>query len=473
MAKISIPGGGVGGLDPDELTAVAADVRKGKIAGVNGSDDPVTGTLDIPAANILAGKSIGGVAGTATNDGTITAGCVYSGKIGYSNGVKITGTMTVGSILNFSAQAYSGRQILLKWQNPYAATGKPFSGVMINYSTSGYPGTGGTRIYTGFGNNSASGGWSQVIATLPALNTTYYFSCIPYSSCSAGDLWGNTLNASAATQSELWLTFTSSQNYTIPSGFNTADFFTVGGGASGDAGDVSAGGGEGGGGGGGGYTSTIKNLSVSSGQVLAIVVGSGGISSTTIAKAGNSTSITRNGTVICSAEGGKSNNGGSGGGACGYEHATTAPRSGGCHGGSDGSAGYGQDGHNGTPGGVIGGSYSGTGQGTTTRAWGASSGALYSGGGGGGGSTYGTGGVTPTSGGNGGAGGGGRGGNSAWEDYSEDLGSSYYSGTPGSPGGANTGGGGGGSGWQSRAVGKYDRLPSGAGGSGVALVHLY
>lgn len=93
MSKVIISGGGAGGLDPDELTAVAADVRKGKIAGVNGSDDPVTGTLDIPAANILAGKSIGGVAGTATNDGTITAAEMASGKIAYSKGSKITGTL--------------------------------------------------------------------------------------------------------------------------------------------------------------------------------------------------------------------------------------------------------------------------------------------------------------------------------------------------------------------------------------------
>jgi len=105
----------------------------------NGSDGYVTpntlfaipsGTMatagGMTAAKVLAGQSAFGISGTATNDATATDGYVYSGKTYYRNGVKGTGTMTVGSILSFSAAAYSTTQILLTWQNPYAATGKPF-----------------------------------------------------------------------------------------------------------------------------------------------------------------------------------------------------------------------------------------------------------------------------------------------------------------------------------------------------------
>ena len=302
--------------------------------------------------------------------------------------------MTVGSILNFSAAAYSGKQILLKWQNPYAASGKPFSGVAINYSTGSYPGVlSGTRIYTGYGNNSSSGGWSQAIVTLPTLNTTYYFSCTSYCTCSAGDLYGNTINSSAKTQTELWLTFITSQNYTIPAGYNKIDLFAVGGGASGKAGDLETNG-YGGGGGGGGYTSTVNNISITNGQVLLITVGSGGTSpNTAISNSGGTSSITRSGTLLCSATGGNGNNtisygnygtsGGSGGGSAGYLHGNRSSVIG-CNGGSNGNAGKGTDGYNGVSGGVTGATGSGSGQGSTTRAWGTSNGTLYSGGGGGG-----------------------------------------------------------------------------------------
>ena len=47
--------------------------------------------------------------------------------------------MTVNSLLSFSVAAYSGRRVLLKWQNPYAAAGKPYSGVIIKASRGGYP----------------------------------------------------------------------------------------------------------------------------------------------------------------------------------------------------------------------------------------------------------------------------------------------------------------------------------------------
>lgn len=293
MGKMIISGGG--GITLDEVTGTPSDLIKGKNAYLQGSDEPQMGTLELT--------------------GNATAAYVYSGKTFYSTDpkLKLTGTMTVNSILSFSAQAYSGRQVLLKWQNPYAATGKPFSGIHVWYSTSGYPGAGGgTWIYSGYGGNAASGGWCQAVVTLPNLSTTYYFTACSYVTCSAGDMWGTAFNAAAATSADQWLTFTWSQNYTVPGGYQAADICCVGGGAgSGMYSDVS-------GGGGGGYVTNSYGLGVSGGQVLTIVIGAGGVG----AKAGGGASYIAN---MASANGAPSlaaitrhgGNGGSGGGAGG------------------------------------------------------------------------------------------------------------------------------------------------------------
>ena len=356
----------------------------------NGSDGYVTpntlfaipaGTMatagGMTAAKVLAGQSAFGISGTATNDATATDGYVYSGKTYYRNGVKGTGTMTVGSILSFSAAAYSTTQILLTWQNPYAATGKPFSGVFINYSTSGYPGTGGTRIYTGVGSNSAAGGTSTAIVTMPSVGTTYYFSLTPYCTTSAGEIRGSSLNATAKTTASGRQSFTASTTFTVPSGVRTINVHCTGGGGKG--GFYSSTDRYGGGGGGGGYTSYKTSISVTPGNILTIIVGAGGVSNTYI---GGSSSATLNSTVLVSANGGNYGNqsvtyylpgyGGSGGGYGGVpEHSN------GHDGGSNGSGGMNSIDNEITSG-------SGAGQGITTREMGSSSGTLYSGGGGGG-----------------------------------------------------------------------------------------
>ena len=110
----------------------------------------------------------------------------------------------------------------------------------------------------------APGGWSQAIVTLPNLNTTYYFSCTAYSSCSVGDILGNTMNASCKTSGNIDKTITFSQNYTVPAGYNYVDIFCVGGGGGGRGGWMDRTNYQyAGGGGGGGYTSTASNVSVS------------------------------------------------------------------------------------------------------------------------------------------------------------------------------------------------------------------
>ena len=108
---------------------------------------------------LMTGGSGGG---TGSDECTATLDHVLAGKTAVtsdSNDEPGTGRMTVNSLLSFSVAAYSGRRVLAKWQNPKAAAGKPYSGVYIRYSSSGYPGkTGGVQIYKGAGNNTASEG---------------------------------------------------------------------------------------------------------------------------------------------------------------------------------------------------------------------------------------------------------------------------------------------------------------------------
>lgn len=173
------------------------------------------------------------------------------------------------------------------------------------------------------------------------------------------------------------ITITTSTTLQVPENFPLCDLFAVGGGASGAAGFCSSVANTAVGGGGGGYTATAKNQNIS-GKKLVITIGAGGNAvtissgSNVSGKNGGTTTITANGSLILSAAGGyggrlsnssnPSGNGGSGGGYSGQQDSTSR------NGGSDGSDGVS---------GVC------KGQGTTTRAFGESSGTLYSGAGGG------------------------------------------------------------------------------------------
>jgi len=401
-----------GGAPTDELTATPGEVMKGyKFLG-SGSDEEQTGTLELT--------------------GNAAVNHVLQGETFYNTNPKqkLTGTMTVNSILSFSVAAYSGRRVLAKWQNPKAAIGKPYSGVYIRYSTSGYPGkTGGTQIYKGAGSNTASEGQSQAYLDLPALNTTYYLSIYPYVTCSAGEMTGAVINATVKTSTQLTVTIKGTQTYTIPAGFSRMDAFAVGGGGLGSSSDYSNK--TGGGGGGGGYTKTVKGIAITPGQTLACTVGPGATSSVN----GNPSTIVRNGTTLISAGGGKgiqkSSSGSDGGSGGGRGNSS-----------GDGYAG-GSDGRDGG-----GGLYVGSGQGSTTRAFEEPSGTLYAGGGGGGAGKNGSGGP-------GGSGGGGKGGNLS---------------SNGSNGSANTGGGGGGGGMYAYGT---NESQGGSGGSGIILLRLY
>lgn len=174
-----------------------------------------------------------------------------------------------------------------------------------------------------------------------------------------GELYGSVINATAKTLAEINEVFTASQSYTIPAGYTQADVFAVGGGGSSYNKSDSASGFSVGGGG-GGYAVNNYNVAISPGATLNIIVGAGGESGGN----GGTSYISNIGTT---ADGGKgcirttsssgkfyAGNGGSGGGGGG--NSSNA----GANGGTDGANG-----------GSNGGSYiGGTGQGTTTRAWG-------------------------------------------------------------------------------------------------------
>ncbi len=396
---------------------------------------------------------IHGSGGADTDGLTAIAAHVLNGEIFYGadSDEPQRGTMTVNSILSFSVAAYSGRRVLLKWQNPYAAPGKPYCGVIIKASTGGYPAWNAPAwdaIYAGAGDNVTPGGWSQAFMDLPALNTTYYFTCFGYATTNFGEIYSpvydpsSVKNAVYTTVGPSLVTIAGTQDYVIPDGFTSADIFCVGGGGSGGNGyrftkEAYQ---QGGGGGGGGYTATVSNIGVAAGQVLNCVVGAGGAPNGTLSGAGGTggtTSVSRSGAVLCTANGGyggfnansgSGSSGGSAGGSGGYNDLDPNPFI------RAGDAGY-SDGK---------GTSAHPGQRRTTRAFGEAGNTLYAGGGGGGGVTHGGPGA-------GGAGGGGAG--------------SYDT---GSPGGANTGGGGGGGGGDLYGTAEW----GGSGGSGVILIRL-
>ena len=262
---------------------------------------------------LMTGGSGGG---TGSDECTATLDHVLAGETAVtsdSNDEPGTGRMTVNSLLSFSVAAYSGRRVLLKWQNPYAAAGKPYSGVIIKASRGGYPAWNASAwdaIFSGAGNNVAPGAWSQAFMDLPALNTTYYFTALTYAITSLGEIYSPVYDPSTvkyavcATNGPAVVTITGTQNYVIPEGYTQADIFCVGGGGGGGAGYRFTGIAyeQGGGGGGGGYTATALNIGVAAGQIMNCVIGNGGGQNTAIngpGGTGGTTSVSRGGIVFC------------------------------------------------------------------------------------------------------------------------------------------------------------------------------
>lgn len=350
------------GYYPNEFSNSECEVRI--------AQTQIASAVGLTATKLLAGQSALGVTGTATSDATATANYIYTGKTAYKNGQKITGTMTVSSILSFDYAAYSTTQIMVKWQNPSKG---PFSGVVICAKTGGYPTSpNDNRKYTGYGDNKNASAWSNTIIGGLTPGTTYYFRMWWYASCSAGDMFSSSAKQfTCATIASGRKVFTSSTTWTVPTGVKSINIHCTGPGSDGrKAGHVGLNRGVAGGGGGGGCTAYQKNITVTPGQIITISVGASCASNSTNAA---SSSASLNGVVLVTAKG-------SPGGRFIGSHTMHYP----AYGASDGGTGAkgGLDGEFYAP--KIGGSNGGGNlQSTTTREFG--TGTLYSAGGGGGG----------------------------------------------------------------------------------------
>ena len=329
-----------------------------------------------------------------------------------------------------------------------------WTGVNLRRNTGSAPTnrTAGTSVYTGNGNtgivlNNSSTVTGYTNTGLTA-NTTYYYSIFSYLTINGTNYWTTTYKSASGTAANYVgtvSTISSTQSWSVPTGWRTIQIFAVGGGGGGGYG------GNYGGGGGGGYAGTSGNINVTPGASYTATIGSGGSAGTSSSNAGGTGGTTSLGSLF-SKGGGQGaqfyqanergyvgyHSGGDGGSGGGAKPCTSegSYQDGGANGGSNGDHG-GNSQYNNTPRYYIG----GTGQGPTTKAWG--NGTLYAGGGGGGGHTASHG---P---GSGGSGGGGTG---------------AYSGAAGSNGSANTGGGGGG-GWCGTT-----KTNGGKGGSGIMLI---
>lgn len=151
------------------------------------------GSYTIPAGYHNGSGKVTANSLSSQTSATSGAGDIRSGKTAWVNGAKLTGTLAVTSAISFKAAALSYNTIRISWTNP--AKG-PWQGVFIQMSTSGYPGTGGgSRVYTGAGNNpNQAGGSNYVDIRGLSFGTTYYFTCTSY--CDAFG-WGASHNISA------------------------------------------------------------------------------------------------------------------------------------------------------------------------------------------------------------------------------------------------------------------------------------
>lgn len=93
MADCILMQAGGGGLDPDELTATAGDVLKGKIAGVAGNDDPVAGMLELTGtaadSQVLSGQTYYNTDAKTKRTGTQINRGAWTGSVGMNGSVTV------------------------------------------------------------------------------------------------------------------------------------------------------------------------------------------------------------------------------------------------------------------------------------------------------------------------------------------------------------------------------------------------
>jgi hypothetical protein len=248
-----------------------------------------------------------------------------------------------------------------------------------------------------------------------------------------GSITGTSANIAVAAPAAKSVALGSSQTWTVPADWNSANnyVYCIGGGGGGGSGG-------GGGGGGGGYAITY-NIGLTPNSGVGVAVGGGGAGGSGFGGGGVGGNTSFAGIVVATGGGGGAQAGGGGGGG------GVAAGGGGYAGGAGGTGGGGQAGGGG---GGSAGTYGGGGPG----------GAVGSGNAGGGG---GCGGGTA---GQPGGSGGGAGGNSPWQ--AGGAGGNFASGSPG----GNGSGGGGAGGAQGNAGGAGGNAPdySGGGGGGAS-----
>lgn len=313
-----------GGAESDECTAEKAQVLVGYTALTKDSDDePVAGTMPnqgAKTATLNCGGSYTIPAGYHNGSGKVSAkslasqtggatasdGYVYNGKTYWKDGVLRTGNMSPNSVVSFSAAAYSVSQVLLTWTNP--ASG-PFSGFLICAKAGSYPTNAWDGItYQGTANNSGRGANSYIFGGLTA-GTTYYFRIWTYLAPAGIDtLYSGHQQAVASTGAHGRTTFTVGGTFVVPANVRTLTTIKCkGGGASGRCASNYSNDARGGAGGGSGYESVINNIAVSPGETLVVLIGAGGpvLTNQARAGAGGTTSVSRNGTILVSANGGE------------------------------------------------------------------------------------------------------------------------------------------------------------------------
>lgn len=154
MGKCNILKSGSGGLDTDELTAVAADVLTGKTAGISGTDRPIAGTMPNRGAinqSLNAGGSYtipagyhngaGKVTATALSSQTsanATAAQILTGQTAWVNGAKVTGSMTNRGTVSQSLTINGGYTIPAGYHN---GSGRVTQSIPVQGGSTTIPGT--------------------------------------------------------------------------------------------------------------------------------------------------------------------------------------------------------------------------------------------------------------------------------------------------------------------------------------------
>lgn len=160
--------------------------------------------------------------------------------------------------------------VKLTWKNP---SDSKFKGVKILYKTGEYPTSpaDGIMVYDGQGTS------VEKIGLVDGM--TYYFRAFAYNLNDGIYSYNISATGAECTGAPFinkgQVIFTSSQNWTVPTGVSNIDVFLVGGGGGGEL-KIENINGSGGTGGGGGYTKTIKNVNVTPLQSIPITIGAGG-----------------------------------------------------------------------------------------------------------------------------------------------------------------------------------------------------